>query len=107
MTSPALDHLLANESLRHDWFRSQTAHLSRARGVSSIPRVTSENLQRGAVAATQDQQEAGDFIGRVEGGDKGGANLIGAHKSEIALLGPTSLGLNLSRWGLIGTWAMR
>lgn len=101
MNTPALDHVLANDSIRHDWF-PVTRHrifLGHA-GVSPIPRVAVECLQRGAQAAGEDQQEAGDFIGRVEAVREAGAALIGAHKSEIALLGPTSLGLNLVALGL-------
>lgn len=101
MTTPAIDHIIASESIRHDWFpvTRQRIFLGHA-GVSPIPRVAVECLQRGAQAAGEDQQEAGDFIGRVEAVRDAGASLIGAHKSEIALLGPTSLGLNLVALGL-------
>lgn len=101
MPTPALDLLVANDSLRHDWF-PVTRHrifLGHA-GVASIPRVAAECMQRGAQAASEDQQEGSDFIGRVEAIRESGAKLIGAHKSEIALLGPTSLGLNLVALGL-------
>lgn len=101
MPSPVLDLILSNESMRRDWFPVTRERIFLAHaGVSPVPRVTSENLQRGAVFATHDQQEAGDFIGRVEAVREAGASLIGAHKSEIALLGPTSLGLNLVALGL-------
>lgn len=101
MTTPALDHVIANDSIRHDWFPVTRNRIFLAHaGVSPIPRVAVECLQRGAQAASEDQQEAGDFIGRVEAVRQSGASLIGAHKSEIALLGPTSLGLNLVALGL-------
>jgi cysteine desulfurase / selenocysteine lyase len=101
MSTPALDHVVSNESIRHDWFPITRSRIFLAHaGVSTLPRVTAEALQKEAQRSSVDDPEGADYMGRVEAIRTVGASLIGAHKSEISLLGPTSLGLNLVAQGL-------
>ncbi len=71
-------------------------------GVTALPRRTSEAIRNFADQGTKDQQE-GDWVWPlVTETRKAVAQLLQCDSMEIALLGPTSLGLNLVANGL--TW---
>jgi selenocysteine lyase/cysteine desulfurase len=67
--------------------------------VAPLPGLTVEALKYEADRASL-QQEGPDFMAEVERIRRVAARLINAESDEIALLGPTSLGLNLVANGL-------
>lgn len=69
-------------------------------GVTALPLAASEALCWFAERGSQDQQEVPAVWMRIQQTRKAAAKLIGAHEDEIALLGPTALGLNLVADGL-------
>ncbi|MDD5261189.1 MAG: aminotransferase class V-fold PLP-dependent enzyme [Methylacidiphilales bacterium] len=96
-----LTEVLRNEELRRRLFpvaksRAFFAHA----GVTALPQPACEALRWFADQACEDQQEGPAVWMRVQRARKTAANLIGAKDSEIALLGPTALGLNLVADGL-------
>jgi selenocysteine lyase/cysteine desulfurase len=96
----SIDHILADQTLRHRLF-PVTGHrifLAHA-GVAPLPGPTVEVLKQEADRAAL-AQEGSDFLEEVEAIRRVGARLINASSDEIALLGPTSLGLNLVANGL-------
>lgn len=96
----SIDHILADQALRHRLFpvTQQRIFLAHA-GVAPLPGPTVEVLKHEAERASF-AQESADFMNEVEAIRRVGARLINAHSDEIALLGPTSLGLNLVANGL-------
>lgn len=95
-----IDHILADQALRHRLFpvTRQRIFLAHA-GVAPLPGPTVEVLKHEAERASM-AQESADFMSEVEAIRRVGARLINAHSDEVALLGPTSLGLNLVANGL-------
>lgn len=95
-----IDHILADEALRHRLFpvTAQRVFLAHA-GVAPLPGPTVEALKREADRAAV-VQEGSDYLIEIEGIRRVAARLINAGSDEIALLGPTSLGLNLVANGL-------
>ena len=97
-----IDHILADPALRQRLFpvTSQRIFLAHA-GVAPVPgptvQVLKEEAERAGVA-----QESPHFMAEIDGIRRVGARLINAASEEVALLGPTSLGLNLVANGL--TW---
>ncbi|HUB67032.1 MAG TPA: aminotransferase class V-fold PLP-dependent enzyme [Candidatus Methylacidiphilales bacterium] len=95
-----IDHILADESLRRRLFPIATKRIFLAHaGVAPLPGLTIDALKHEADRAGI-AQEGPDFLADVEAIRRIGARLINATSHEIALLGPTSLGLNLVANGL-------
>jgi selenocysteine lyase/cysteine desulfurase len=96
---------LADETLRQQEFAvvAQKNFLAHA-SVAPLPRVAVDALIRHAqAAATAGPDEYGQALKHVQATRETCATLIGATPGEIALLGPTSLGLSLIANGL--DWA--
>ena len=72
-------------------------------GVAPLPRVAAEKVQFEAHRAMSDNQETGETMRELNATRDVAAQLIGAKPSEIALIGPTALGLNMVAAGL--SWA--
>jgi cysteine desulfurase / selenocysteine lyase len=71
-------------------------------GVTPLPRCAAEAMIAHIRASCEDHQEFGGVFRDIDRTRGVCADLIGAEKSEIALLGPTSLGLSLFANGI--TW---
>jgi cysteine desulfurase/selenocysteine lyase len=98
----SIDHILADAPLRHRLFPITRERIFLAHaGVAPLPGPTVETLKREAERAGFGQENP-DFMVEIEGIRRVAARLINATSDEIALLGPTSLGLNLVANGL--TW---
>lgn len=69
-------------------------------GVTALPRRVADAVVAYTRASSEAQQEFGDVLARIGQARRDCARLIGAHPDEIALLGPTSLGLSLVARGL-------
>jgi selenocysteine lyase/cysteine desulfurase len=69
-------------------------------GVTILPRRAADAMSAHAQASCRHHQEFGDVLRDVARTRAVCANLIGADASEVALLGPTSLGLSLFANGL-------
>ncbi len=69
-------------------------------GVTPLPLCAAEAMISHVRASCEDHQEFGDVLRDIEETRAVCAKLIGADKAEIALLGPTSLGLSLFANGL-------
>jgi cysteine desulfurase/selenocysteine lyase len=98
----SIDHILSDPALRVRLFpvTAQRIFLAHA-GVAPLPGPAVETLQREAERAGV-MQETPDFLAEIESIRRVAARLINAASDEVALLGPTSLGLNLVANGL--TW---
>ena len=98
----SIEHILADPALRQRLFpvTSQRIFLAHA-GVAPLPGPTVQVLKHEAERAGF-AQESSEFMIEIEGIRRVGARLINASSDEVALLGPTSLGLNLVANGL--TW---
>jgi selenocysteine lyase/cysteine desulfurase len=96
----SIDHILADASLRHRLFPVTRERIFLAHaGVAPLPGPAVETLKREADRASL-SQEGADFLVEVESIRRVAARLINATSEEVALLGPTSLGLNLVANGL-------
>src|ERR1700704_3888151 len=71
-------------------------------GVTPLPRCAAEAMISHIRASCENHQEFGEVLRDIDKTRRVSADLIGADKSEIALLGPTSLGLSLFANGI--TW---
>lgn len=71
-------------------------------GVTALPRVVAAAMQNQIEAGCSHHQEFGEVLREVGRTRKVAAEWIGAEPGEIALLGPTSLGLSLFANGI--TW---
>ena len=69
-------------------------------GVTPLPRCAAEAMTAHVEASCRNHQEFGDVLRDVAATRELCARFIGADRSEIALLGPTSLGLSLFANGL-------
>ncbi len=69
-------------------------------GVTALPRRVADAVIRHTEQSCTDHQEFGDVLDRIQSARRSCAALIGADDDEIALLGPTSLGLSLFARGL-------
>jgi selenocysteine lyase/cysteine desulfurase len=95
-----IDHILADEALRHRLFPVTQKRIFLAHaGVAPLPGPTVDALKHEADRASFAQENA-DFMTEIEAIRRVGARLINATSEEVALLGPTSLGLNLVANGL-------
>jgi len=93
--------LLQNENLRRAAFPCAAhgpffAHA----GVAPLPQAAVDAMRQCAELGSQGNQEHREVMARVDECRTLAARLIGAEKSEISLLGPTSLGLSLVARGL-------
>ncbi len=68
--------------------------------VTALPEAVAHAMGRYAQACSTQHQEFGDFLDDLKATRHLAARLIGARASEIALLGPTSLGLSLFAGGI-------
>ena len=69
-------------------------------GVTALPRCAAEAMKEYISSSSEDQQEFGGVLKEIESTRRDAAALLGAEASEIALLGPTSLGLSLFANGI-------
>jgi selenocysteine lyase/cysteine desulfurase len=100
MTDP-ITSLVLDEAARRDAFpvcRVQT-FLAHA-GVTVLPRVVADAMIAYIQESCEQHQEFGPVIARINEARRVSAEFIGAQPEEIALLGPTSLGLSLFANGL-------
>ena len=96
----SIDHILADEPLRHRLFPVTQKRIFLAHaGVAPLPGPTVEALKHEADRASI-SQEGVDYLTEIESIRRVSARLINANSDEVALLGPTSLGLNLVSNGL-------
>ncbi len=96
----SIDHILADEALRHDLFPVTQKRIFLAHaGVAPLPGPTVDALKSEAERASH-AQESADFMEQIESIRRVSARLINANSDEVALLGPTSLGLNLVAHGI-------
>lgn len=98
-----IESILEDEALRREQFPIARdsiffAHAS----VTVLPKAATDAIRDFAAHSETAQQESAWSVARVEETRQLAAELIGATPDEIALLGPTSLGLNLVANGL--TW---
>src|SRR6187431_774018 len=93
--------LLSNESLRLSEFPVARESIFMAHaGVTILPRRVTKVMQEYLEMCSLQHQESGDVWRDLNETRTVAAKLIGAKASEIALLGPTSLGLSLVANGL-------
>jgi selenocysteine lyase/cysteine desulfurase len=100
MTDP-IASLVLDEAARRDAFpvcRSQIfmAHA----GVTVLPRAVADAVIDYTRGCCEHHQEFGEVLAHINQARRVSADFIGAHPDEIALLGPTSLGLSLFANGL-------
>jgi selenocysteine lyase/cysteine desulfurase len=69
-------------------------------GVTALPSRAAEAMKSYVSSSSEDQQEFGGVLKEIELTRRDSAALLGAEASEIALLGPTSLGLSLFANGI-------
>jgi selenocysteine lyase/cysteine desulfurase len=99
--SDIITSLVLDEAARREAFpvcRSQI-FLGHA-GVTVLPRVVADAIIDYTRQCCEHHQEFGPVLARVNEARRVCADFIGAHPDEIALLGPTSLGLSLFANGL-------
>lgn len=96
-----LSEILSNEELRQHEFPvcKEKIFLSHA-AVCPLPRRVSEAIQNYAGQCSLDDQEALVSPTQIHQTRELAARLLGAHPDEIALVGPTSLGLSFVASGL-------
>jgi len=97
----AIESLVGDEQARRRAFpiAEHQAFFAHA-GVCPLPATAREALVRYADEAGRQLQESPWSRERIKAARRAAATLIGATEDEIALLGPTSLGLNLVAHGL-------
>lgn len=71
-------------------------------GVTALPRAVADAMIGYIRESCEQHQEFGEVLARINQARRVSGEFIGAHGDEIALLGPTSLGLSLFANGL--TW---
>ena len=95
--------LFASEAERLERFPVAKSQIFVAHaGVTPLPKCAADAMISYIRASCEDHQEFGAVLRDIDATRKLCADLIGADKSEIALLGPTSLGLSLFANGI--TW---
>ena len=90
-----------SEAERHERFpiSKETIFLGHA-AVTALPGDVADAISEYAQACSTQHQEFGSFIDDLKATRKLAAELIGAKPGEVALLGPTSLGLNMFANGI-------
>jgi len=93
--------LLANEDLRREEFpvTGRRVFLAHA-AVCALPRRVAEAMAHAALNGSLDDQETVFNYSAIQQTRERAAQLLGAQAEEIALVGPTSLGLSLVAGGL-------
>jgi cysteine desulfurase/selenocysteine lyase len=96
-----LENLLnsENERVRRFPIAKEKIFLGHA-AVTALPQCAAEAMAEYAHSSCRDHQEFPEFIQKKNDTRRLAADLIGAKASEIALLGPTSLGLSLFANGI-------
>ena len=69
-------------------------------GVTALPRCAAEAMTAYVNSSSEDQQEFSGVLKEIESTRRDAASLLGSDHGEIALLGPTSLGLSLFANGI-------
>ena len=100
MTDP-IESLVLDEAARRKAFpvcrsRIFVAHA----GVTALPRAVADAVIDYTEECCEKEQEFAEVLVRINQARRVSADFIGAHPDEIALLGPTSLGLSLFANGL-------
>jgi selenocysteine lyase/cysteine desulfurase len=96
-----IERWLKDEALRqHDFPVAKHRVFMAHAGVTALPRVAVEALNQFAEAGSADNQESMSVWPRVDRCRRVAAQLLGCSATEISLLGPTALGLNLVAQGL-------
>ncbi len=96
-----IDEIIANEDLRRREFPVAASGIFMAHaGVAVLPRVAAEAIREFADRGSRGDQENEWAVARIGEARTLAARLLGCTASEIALLGPTALGLNLVANGL-------
>lgn len=96
-----LHTLLTDESARQDAFPVCRNEIFLAHaGVTALPRAVADAVVDYTRRASEHHQEFGSVLRDIQKTRAVSAAFIGAHPDEIALLGPTSLGLSLFANGL-------
>lgn len=96
-----IESILNNSDLRHHEFpvTDKLAFLAHA-GVCPLPRVVGETMSQAALGGMENDQEKHLFPEIVKSCRVLGARLLHVEAEEIALVGPTSLGLSFIAGGL-------
>ena len=99
--SDFLQRLHTDEAFRREQFpvAEKNIFLGHA-AVTILPRCAAEAMNRYTDQCCFEHQEFGDVLPRIERARQTCASIIGAKPNEIALLGPTSLGLSLFANGI-------
>ena len=93
--------LITDEAARREAFPVCKSKIFLAHaGVTVLPKAVADAVIGYTLRSSENHQEFGDVLRDVNGTRRIAAQLIGAHADEIALLGPTSLGLSLFANGL-------
>ena len=98
---PSIESLVLDEAARRDSFPvcKNKAFFAHA-GVTVLPRVAADAMTEYIRSSCEDHQESGAVWRDVVETRRVAARFIGAQPEEIALLGPTSLGLSLFANGM-------
>ena len=98
-----IDDITQNEATRQAYFpvARERVYMAHA-GVCIIPKAAGDAMRRFVDEGELDNQESDESLAIVEDARVLAAKLIGAQALEIALLGPTSVGISLVANGL--TW---
>lgn len=101
MNNINIDNIVNNQKIREKEFPicKNKVFMAHA-GVCNLPARTSLFMSQYLQDSTKAHQEEGDIIDIIYNTRQDFANLLNAKSSEIALLGPTSLGLSLVANGL-------
>lgn len=96
-----LNEIVKDEALRRREFpvAAERIYMAHA-GVTPLPKAAADAIHDFAERATRDNQEDDWAKKQVEAARKVGAKILGGHADEIALLGPTSVGISLVANGL-------
>ena len=96
-----LESIINDEETRREYFpvAGERIYMAHA-GVSIIPRVAGNAMREFATASELDNQESDTHMALADEARELTANLIGSDALEIALLGPTSVGISLVANGL-------
>jgi cysteine desulfurase/selenocysteine lyase len=96
-----VDEIIGSDVLRRSLFPvvSRGAFMAHA-GVAPLTHAAAEALRAFAANGESDNQENAWAVHRAEQARSSAARLLGCDATEVALLGPTSLGLNLVAHGI-------
>jgi selenocysteine lyase/cysteine desulfurase len=98
---PSIESLVLDESARREAFPVCKRKIFLGHGgVTVLPRAVADAVIQYTAQSSEDHQEFGTVLHDVKQARIAAARLIGAQPDEIALLGPTSLGLSLFANGI-------